>query len=84
MIQFVLLFLIFPGPWRKKLWFIPLGLLIVHLTNLFRIAGLSVVTVTVPEYWDFSHDYLFRPFFYVVIFLLWVWWVEKLSVTNAK
>lgn len=79
MIQFVLLFLIFPGPWKKKLWFIPLGLLIVHLTNLFRISGLSVVTVTVPEYWDFSHDYLFRPFFYVVIFLLWVWWVEKLA-----
>ena len=80
MLQFILLFLIFPGPWRKKLWFIPMGLLIVHLTNLFRIVGLAVVTVTVPQYWDFSHDYLFRPFFYVIIFLLWVWWAEKLSV----
>jgi hypothetical protein len=31
-----------------------------------------------PQHWDFSHDYLFRPFFYLVIFLLWVWWVEKI------
>jgi exosortase/archaeosortase family protein len=81
-LQFTLLFLIFPGPWKKKLWFIPLGIVIVHLTNLFRIIGLSIITVNIPQYWDFSHDYLFRPFFYVVIFLLWVWWVEKLSVPH--
>jgi exosortase/archaeosortase family protein len=77
--QFVLLMMVFPGPWKKKLWFIPLGILTVHLTNLFRIIGLSVVLVTHPDYWQFSHDYIFRPFFYVVIFLLWVWWVEKIS-----
>lgn len=79
MIQFVLLMMIFPGPWKHKLWFIPLGVLIVHLTNLFRIIGLAVVLVNIPDYWQFSHDYLFRPFFYVIIFSLWVWWVEKLK-----
>lgn len=77
--QFVLLMMVFPGPWKRKLWFIPLGVFIVHLTNLFRIIGLSVVLVTKPDYWGFSHDYIFRPFFYVVIFLLWVWWVDKIS-----
>jgi exosortase/archaeosortase family protein len=76
-LQFVLLMLIFPGPWKHKAWFIPMGIVIVHLTNLFRITGLAVITVTIPQYWEFSHDYLFRPFFYVVIFFLWVWWVEK-------
>jgi exosortase/archaeosortase family protein len=76
-LQFVLLMLIFPGPWKYKAWFIPMGIVIVHLTNLFRITGLSVITVTIPQYWEFAHDYLFRPFFYVVIFFLWVWWVEK-------
>jgi len=77
MIQFALLMMIFPGPWKHKLWYIPLGVFIVHLTNLFRIIGLAVVLVAVPDYWKFSHDYLFRPFFYVVIFSLWVVWVEK-------
>ena len=76
-LQFVLLMLIFPGPWKHKAWFIPMGIVIVHLTNLFRITGLAVITVTIPQYWEFAHDYLFRPFFYVVIFFLWVWWVEK-------
>jgi exosortase/archaeosortase family protein len=75
-LQFVLLMIFFPGPWKHKAWFIPMGIIIVHLTNLFRITGLSIVTVTVPEYWQFAHDNLFRPFFYVVIFFLWVWWVE--------
>lgn len=76
-LQFILLMLIFPGPWKHKAWFIPMGIVIVHFTNLFRITGLAVVTITVPQYWDFAHDNLFRPFFYVVIFFLWVWWVEK-------
>ena len=76
-LQFILLMLIFPGRWKHKAWFIPMGVVIVHMTNLFRICGLAVVTVTIPEYWDFSHDYVFRPFFYVVIFFLWVWWTEK-------
>ncbi len=78
-LQFVLLMIIFPGSWKRKLWFIPLGVFIVYLTNIFRIVGLSVVIITLPEHWDFSHDYVFRPFFYVVIFMLWVWWVEKLA-----
>jgi exosortase/archaeosortase family protein len=84
MLQFLLLMLIFPGPWKHKAWFIPMGLVIVHCTNLFRISGLAVVTVTVPEYWHFAHDNLFRPFFYVVIFLLWVWWAEKFRMPQAS
>ena len=78
-LQFALLMAVYPGLWKRKLWFIPAGILIVHLTNLFRIAGLSVVIVAMPEYWDLSHDYFFRPFFYVVIFSLWVLWVEKIG-----
>ncbi|MBE0637339.1 MAG: archaeosortase/exosortase family protein [Bacteroidales bacterium] len=83
-LQFVLLMLLFPGSWKRKLWFIPLGVIAVYFTNLFRIIGLSVVIVVLPEYWDFSHDYLFRPFFYVVIFMLWVWWVEKLAKPKTE
>jgi exosortase/archaeosortase family protein len=73
-IQFSLLLIVFPGPWKKKLWFIPLGMLIVHLTNLFRVVGLTVVMMNWPNDYDFSHDYIFRPIFYVVIFLMWMLW----------
>jgi exosortase/archaeosortase family protein len=84
MLQYLLLMLIFPGPWKHKAWFIPMGLVIIHFTNLFRITGLAVVTITIPEYWDFAHDNFFRPFFYVVIFFLWVWWVEKFRVKSLE
>lgn len=75
--QIAVLFILFPGPWKHKLWFIPAGWLIMFFTNVFRIIVLSLVLVWKPEYWTFSHDWILRPFFYVVIFALWVWWVER-------
>lgn len=78
-LQVALLFLIYPGPWKHKLWFIPLGILLMHATNLFRIVGLAEVLHQWPQYWDFSHDYVFRPLFYVVIFAMWVVWEEKFA-----
>ncbi|MCF8304665.1 MAG: archaeosortase/exosortase family protein [Bacteroidales bacterium] len=75
--QWILLMLLFPGPWKHKTWFIPLGLIITHAVNLFRIIGLSIVLINWGDYWQWSHDWLFRPFFYIVMFMLWVWWVEK-------
>jgi exosortase/archaeosortase family protein len=75
--QWIVLMLLYPGPWKHKLWFIPFGLIIIHIVNLFRIVGMTFVTINVPQHWDFIHDYVMRPFFYVVMFALWVWWNEK-------
>ena len=41
--QWIFLMVLFPGPWRQKLWYIPLGLIIIHLVNIMRIVILSVV-----------------------------------------
>jgi exosortase/archaeosortase family protein len=80
--QWIILMTLYPGPWRHKLWFIPAGIIILHLTNIFRIVGLSVVLLQWPAYWDWSHDWFFRPFFYVVIFAMWVLWVERFSTRS--
>jgi exosortase/archaeosortase family protein len=77
--HFLGLMLIIPGPWKKKAWFIPLGLLILHITNFFRIIGLGLVVYYKYEWFDFTHDWVFRPLFYVVMLALWIWWVEKLA-----
>jgi len=69
--------MLFPGPWKKKLWFIPLGIAIIHLTNVLRIVGLAIVMNNWPWHFNFSHDLIFRPIFYVVIFALWLIWVER-------
>ena len=76
-LEWIVLMTFFPGPWKHKAWFIPLGLVVIHLVNIFRISGLSILLIYFPEHWQFTHDYIWRPFFYVVMFLLWVWWVEK-------
>lgn len=75
--QIVVLFVLFPGPWRHKLWFIPMSILIMHFVNILRIVILSIMVLWKPDYWDFTHDWILRPGFYVVIFGLWVVWVEK-------
>lgn len=75
--QWFFLMVLFPGPWKHKLWFIPTGLVIIHLVNVFRIISMVFVTIYLADYWDFIHDWILRPFFYVVMFLLWVWWNEK-------
>jgi exosortase/archaeosortase family protein len=75
--QWFFLMILFPGPWKHKLWFIPFGLVIIHFVNIFRILSMTYVTMTIPQHWDFMHDYVLRPFFYVVMFFLWVWWNEK-------
>lgn len=82
--QWFFLMLLYPGPWKQKLWFFPMGLLIIHIVNVGRIIGMVFVTMYLPEQWDFIHDWVMRPFFYVVMFLLWVWWNEKFYLKNMK
>jgi len=81
--QWFFLMILFPGPWKQKIWFIPLGLVIIHIVNVFRIVTMVFVTMNIAEYWDFVHDWIVRPFFYVVMFMLWVWWNEKYHL-NGK
>lgn len=78
-LHWIFLMTIFPGPWKQKLWFIPAGLLIIHLVNIFRISSLTILLYydTSQSQWDFAHDYLLRPIFFVVMFALWVFWVER-------
>ena len=78
-LQFALLMLIFPGPWKHKLWFIPLGMLVVHLTNVLRISLLVLVAQHSPANIETFHNSWLRYMFYVVIFGLWVLWVEKIA-----
>lgn len=84
MLQAALLILIYPGPWKHKAWFIPMSLVIIHLTNVFRISGLGFVMAYWPDQWQFAHDWPFRIIFYVVIFFLWVTWNDRFYHKKLK
>jgi exosortase family protein XrtF len=76
-------FIVAFGPWRKPmLWFIPAGIVIVHLMNLLRISVLFFVSRTMPDAMYFFHKYLFTAFLYAVIFVLWIIWIRKFTRTQ--
>lgn len=69
----------FPGPWKQKLWFIPTGILLIHLINTVRIAVLTYIARDYVEYLDFNHTYTFQIIAYGFVFYLWYVWTTKFS-----
>jgi len=74
--------LIFHGDWRNKVWFIPLGILIIHFLNIVRIFALVIIAKWAPETLDFNHKYTFTLLLYFIVFLGWVLWVKKFAVNQ--
>lgn len=75
--HWLFLMLIFPGPWKHKAWYIPLGLVIIEFTNVVRIVGICLFLRPFPHDFALAHDVIFKIVFYLVIFLMWMLWVEK-------
>ncbi len=76
---FTIFLLAYPGPWKKKLWFIPAGILTIHLLNVVRIVVLCHVVTIDFELLNFNHDFLFNVIVFAWIFGLWFLWVKRLS-----
>ncbi|MFK7758105.1 MAG: exosortase X [Flavobacteriales bacterium] len=81
---FIIFISLFAGPVRHKLWFIPLGILLIHSLNVLRVAILAIIVLYRPEWLAFNHDYTFVLITYGFVFLLWMIWVNKFSQTVAK
>jgi len=69
----------FPGNLKHKLWYLPAGLIAIHLINVFRIFCLSLIIHYKPSALDFNHDYTFTILVYGFIFLLWYMWINRFS-----
>lgn len=80
---FALFLMAYPGPRRHKAWFIPLGLLTIHLINVARIASLCIVVSINYELLNFNHDYTFYVIVYGWVFLLWYLWVDRFARTRT-
>ncbi|MFH5831236.1 exosortase X [Halalkalibaculum sp. DA3122] len=66
----------YPGKWIPRLSFIIIGIGIIYLVNIIRIAALAITQVQWPEFFDFTHDYSTTAIFYMVIFVLWILWAN--------
>lgn len=70
------------GPWTKKLWYIPLGLIVVYAFNIFRITFIIAFIENHHNTFDLLHFYIFKYLFYMIIFAMWVYWEEIIVETK--
>src|ERR1044071_4959788 len=73
---FSLFIVAYPGNWKGKMWYIPVGITLIHTMNILRITALCIITKTSPDSLDFNHTYLFQVLMYGFIFLLWFIWIR--------
>jgi exosortase/archaeosortase family protein len=69
--------LAYPGPARRRLWFIPLGMLALWLLNVVRIIALALNHRYSPETFEFDHHYAFNVVAYAALGGLWLLWTRQ-------
>lgn len=79
MIVFVAFIVAFGGRRKAMWWFVPSGLLIIHLANIARIALLYVTALQYEDYFYYIHKYFFTAILYVIVFCLWGLWIFKFN-----
>lgn len=78
-VLFSVFIIAFPGNWKRKLVFIPAGIIVIHLLNVLRVVLLAIVLTYSYKWTEFNHTYTFTILIYAVIFGMWLLWVNKVS-----
>ena len=78
-IVFAAFVIAFNGNQRKLFWYIPLGVLILYISNILRIVCLYWTAVSFHRYFYYVHKYIFTGVIYAVVFVLWIIWVYQLN-----
>lgn len=76
--------LAFPGPWKWKAIFIPLGSAIIFMINVIREIILALNFKYFQESFDFNHKYTYVFVVYFVIFIIWRFWMNRFSVISKN
>ncbi|MDO5510259.1 MAG: exosortase family protein XrtF [Weeksellaceae bacterium] len=61
--------------WWKTLAYAIFGIIILHLTNIVRIAIITYIYRFHPEHARMAHDFLFPAIIYGMVVLLWLFWI---------
>jgi exosortase family protein XrtF len=69
----------YPGNWKKKLYYIPIGIILIELMNILRVVLLAILDTHSRAWTEFNHTYTFTIVIYGFIFLMWMIWVNKVS-----
>lgn len=84
MILFTAFVIAFSGKWQRTLIFTTIGIVLIHLMNVMRIALLSVALLYYPGQESILHGVVFPMIIYGFVFGLWVLWVNYFSNYATK
>ena len=84
MFLFAIFIIAYPGNLKHKLWYLPVGIILVYILNLFRIISLSLIAYYKPSYIEFNHTYTFTFIAYSFVFSLWMIWVNRFSIKKEN
>lgn len=83
-ILFVSFIIAFAGKWKTTVLYLFSGSVLIYTFNLIRIAILSIGLYEYPEKEELLHSIIFPIIIYGIVFLLWMFWVNKFKTLNAK
>jgi len=81
--QVFIIFLLLPGQWKQKLWFIPSAIVVTSMMVALHLLILSFIIALHPGFFDFAHKYLTKILIYGAMFIMWILW-EKLTKKHAN
>ena len=65
--------------WNFKILFIAIGIFILHLLNVIRVASLTYIAAVNPKILDFNHNITFQIIIYSAMLLLWLFFIKKFT-----
>ena len=83
-ILFLAFIIAFSGSFKTTVLYGIFGVLLIYLTNIFRIVFISLGIYHYPQYEGLLHRIIFPGLIYGMVFLLWVIWVRKYAKVNRR
>jgi exosortase family protein XrtF len=84
LILFASFVIAFSGKLKTTLLYVLSGCVILYVVNIVRIVILSIGIYSFPKQAGFLHTVVFPAIIYGVVFLLWVFWVNRFSKLTKK
>ena len=84
LILFASFIIAFSGKLKTTLLYLLSGSVIIYVANVIRIVILSIGIYSYPKQSGFLHTVVFPAIIYGVVFLLWVFWVNRFSKLSKK
>lgn len=72
----------FPSGIKRKLFYVILGAIIIHILNIIRCAALAYINLYHQSYFSVAHDHWFKYVMYGAILILWILFLRKVHLQN--